>query len=173
LENIRCAVDVTLPPERAFAFFAEHLAMWWPRDYTWGQDVLEDIAIEPRVGGLCSERGPYGFRCDWGRVLAWEPPHRIALAWQIGPRREPEPNPAKASTLEVTFVPDTPARTRVVRVESTIGAGTTFFLELPAVAEVDPSAIGTSLRRFGRRTVPDHLDRTGRVPHGRLGHAPE
>jgi uncharacterized protein YndB with AHSA1/START domain len=114
LESVRSAVDVPLPTQRAFSFFTEHFAMWWPREYTWGQDVLEDIGLEPRVGGLCYERGPHGFRCDWGRVLSWEPPHRIVLTWQIGPRREPEPNPAKASTLEVTFLPDTPARTRVV-----------------------------------------------------------
>lgn len=113
MESIRCTVDVSLSPERAFAFFTEHFAMWWPRRYTWGRDVLEDIGIEPREGGLCYEQGPHGFRCDWGRVLSWGPPHRLILAWQISPGREPEPNPARASTLEVTFLPDTPASTRV------------------------------------------------------------
>lgn len=96
MESIRCAIDVALSTERAFAFFTEHFAMWWPHDYTWGREVLEDIGIEPREGGLCYERGPYGFRCDWGRVLSWESPHRLVLAWQISPRHEPEPNPAKA-----------------------------------------------------------------------------
>jgi uncharacterized protein YndB with AHSA1/START domain len=114
MESVRCTVDVALPAERAFAFFTEHFAMWWPREYTWGQDVLEDIGMELREGGLCYERGPHGFRCDWGRVLSWRPPHQIVLAWQISPRREPEPNPARASTLEITFLPDTPVRTRVM-----------------------------------------------------------
>jgi uncharacterized protein YndB with AHSA1/START domain len=113
-QDIHCAVHVDLPADRAFAFFTEHFAWWWPREYTWGHDVLEDIGIEPRQGGLCYERGPYGFRCDWGRVLEWSPPHRLRLAWQIGPRREPQPNPEKASTLEITFAADTPRRTHVL-----------------------------------------------------------
>jgi uncharacterized protein YndB with AHSA1/START domain len=114
MESILCHLDVALPAERAFAFFTQHFAMWWPRECTWSQDVLEDIGIEPREGGLCYEHGPHGFRCDWGRVLSWGPPHHLVLAWQISPRREPEPNPGKASTLDVTFVADTPARTRIM-----------------------------------------------------------
>jgi hypothetical protein len=35
------------------------------------------------------------------------------LAWHISPRREPVPNPRKASTIEVTFAALTPAQTRV------------------------------------------------------------
>jgi uncharacterized protein YndB with AHSA1/START domain len=114
IESVYRTIEVALPTGRAFAFFSDHFALWWPREYTWGQEVLEDIGLEPREGGLCFERGPNGFRCDWGRVLSWEPPHRLVLAWQISPRREPEPNPAKASTLEITFVADTPGRTHVV-----------------------------------------------------------
>jgi uncharacterized protein YndB with AHSA1/START domain len=113
IASIRCTVDVTLPAQRAFALFTEHFALWWPREYTWAQDVLEDIGLEPKQGGLCYERGPHGFRSDWGRILSWEPPHRLVLAWHISPRREPEPNPAKASTIEVTFFAFTPAQTRV------------------------------------------------------------
>ncbi len=99
---IRHSLVVPRTPAAAFALFAE-LGRWWPREFTWGQDVLEEIGIQPRVGGLCFERGPHGFRCDWGRVLAWEPPRRIQLAWQIGPRREPEPDPARASVVEIRF----------------------------------------------------------------------
>ena len=55
---------------------------------------------------MCFELGPHGFRCDWGRVLAWEPPGRLVLAWQIGPTRVPKPDPAKASEVEVRFERD-------------------------------------------------------------------
>jgi uncharacterized protein YndB with AHSA1/START domain len=112
-EPLRCAVTVGGPPERAFVAFAEGFQGWWPREYTWSQEVLETIAIEPRVGGRCFERGPNGFECDWGRVLAWEPPHRIAFTWQIGPSREPVPNPARAGEVEVRFLADQGAGTRV------------------------------------------------------------
>lgn len=105
---VKSAVD------RAFALFTEGLATWWPRMYTWAGDVLEVIAIEPRVDGRCFERGPHGFTCDWGRVLVWEPPHRLVFTWQISPKREPQPNPDKASEIEVRFIAEGRATTRVV-----------------------------------------------------------
>jgi uncharacterized protein YndB with AHSA1/START domain len=111
--SIRCAVDVPLSAQRAFALFTEHLAIWWPREYSWGQDVLEHIGLDLKEGGRCYELGPHGFRCDWGRVLSWEPPRRLVLAWHIRPRREPVPDPRKASTIEVIFAALTPAQTRV------------------------------------------------------------
>lgn len=112
-DAIQYTLTVPLPRSDAFALFAQRLAQWWPREYTWGQDVLEDIGIESRLDGFCYERGPHGFRCDWGRVLAWEPPGRLMLAWQISPRREPEPNPARASTVDVRFDAEGDRRTRV------------------------------------------------------------
>lgn len=98
----RAEVEVAAGRREAFAAFAD-AARWWPREFTWSQEALRDLVIEPREGGLCSEIGPDGFRCDWGRVAAWEPPERLVLAWQIGPDRAPQPDPARASTVEVRF----------------------------------------------------------------------
>jgi uncharacterized protein YndB with AHSA1/START domain len=112
-DSVNAAVRVEVSAERAIEVFVDELASWWPREYTWSQDVLEDIGIEPHEGGLCFERGPQGFRCDWGRVLTWDPPRRLVLAWQISPRREPEPDPAKASEVEVRFDGEEGGVTRV------------------------------------------------------------
>jgi uncharacterized protein YndB with AHSA1/START domain len=107
--------DITVPasPERAFAVFTEGMTSWWPPAYTWAQKTLEEIAIEPREGGHCYERGPHDFRCDWGRVVTCEPPERIAFTWQISPQRVPQPDPALASLVEVRFEPDGESGTRV------------------------------------------------------------
>lgn len=110
---IRRTFTVEVPVERAFALFTDGLATWWPPEYTWAKDMLEMIGIEPREGGRCFERGPRGFECDWGRVLEWEPPRRFVFSWQISPARVPEPNPDKASEIEVRFEPDDPDTTRV------------------------------------------------------------
>jgi uncharacterized protein YndB with AHSA1/START domain len=107
-DTLKVTTTVAAPVEQAFRTFTEGLAGWWPREYTWAQDTLDTIAIEPRAGGRCFERGPHGFHCDWGRVLAWEPPRRLVFTWQIAPDRAPEPNPAKASEVEARFVADGP-----------------------------------------------------------------
>jgi uncharacterized protein YndB with AHSA1/START domain len=107
--------EITVPasPERAFAVFTEGMTSWWPPEYTWAQKTLEEIAIEPREGGHCYERGPHDFRCDWGRVVTCEPPLKIAFTWQISPQRVPQPDPALASLVEVRFEPGEGTGTRV------------------------------------------------------------
>jgi uncharacterized protein YndB with AHSA1/START domain len=106
-------ITVAVPPERAFATFTEGMTAWWPPEYTWAQKTLEHIAIEPEEGGHCFERGPHGFRCDWGRVVTCDPPSRIAFTWQISPQRVPQPDPSLASLVEVRFDADGDGGTRV------------------------------------------------------------
>lgn len=112
-EAIRRTFTVEVPVERAFVLFTEGLTTWWPPEYTWAKDTLEMIGIEPEQGGRCFECGPHGFACDWGRVLEWIPPHRLVFSWQIGPTRVPEPNPDKASKVEVRFEADGSEATKV------------------------------------------------------------
>ena len=64
-DAIRRTFTVPVAADRAFALFAEGLGTWWPREFTWSQGLLESIGMEPRAGGLCSERGPHGFTVDW------------------------------------------------------------------------------------------------------------
>jgi uncharacterized protein YndB with AHSA1/START domain len=97
------AITVPLPADRAFASFTEGMKEWWPPEYTWAQQSLEPIAIEPVNGGRCYECGPHGFSCDWGRVIACEPPGRLVFTWQISPQRVPQP----------TFAPEGADATRV------------------------------------------------------------
>ena len=113
IDPIQRTLTVPASPERAFTVFTGELATWWPPEYTWAQDVLDTIAVEPRESGRCFERGPHGFECDWGRVLVWDPPRRLGFTWQISPQRVPEPNPTKASEIEVRFEAEGPGTTRV------------------------------------------------------------
>ena len=54
-----------------------------------------------------------GSECDWGRVLVWEPPRRLVMAWQITHEWGYEPDLAKASEVEIVFTPLGPNSTRV------------------------------------------------------------
>lgn len=112
--SLRCSLLAPASAERAFAVFTGSLTDWWVREYTWsGPDALAELGVEPRAGGMLYEIGPYGFRGDFGRVLTWDPPRRLVFTWQIGPDRVPVPDPARASEVEVLFLPEGPDRTRV------------------------------------------------------------
>lgn len=100
---------VPVPASKAFEVFTKELNSWWPKEYTWAGEGLEKIAIEVGENGRCFERGPHGFECDWGRVLAYDHPHRIVFTWQIDPDRVPQPNPEKSSEIEVRFEEDNSA----------------------------------------------------------------
>lgn len=107
------SVEIPMAPEHAFTRFTREMGLWWPVEYTWTGQALEGIGIEPGAGGAAYERGPAGNTLIWGRVLAWEPPRRLVLAWLISPNREVIADPADASEIEVRFEPAGPARTRV------------------------------------------------------------
>jgi uncharacterized protein YndB with AHSA1/START domain len=111
--DIRGRVTVGVPVERAFDVFTGSFGTWWPRDYHIGQAPMADAILEPREGGRWYERGDDGSECDWGRVLAWEPPHRLVVTWQINGQWQYDPDPAHASEIEVRFTEDGPGQTTV------------------------------------------------------------
>jgi hypothetical protein len=45
------------------------------------------VTFEPRPDGRIYERTPDGTEHDWGEVLAWEPPNRLAYLWHLGTHR--------------------------------------------------------------------------------------
>jgi len=57
--------------------------------------------------------GVDGTECDTGRVTAFEPPDRLTLAWHLNENWQYDPDPAHASEVEVRFVPEGEALTRV------------------------------------------------------------
>ena len=67
--------------------------------------------LEGREGGRWYERDIDGSECEWGRVLVWEPPSRLVLAWQI--TGEWAYDADFLTEVEVTFVADGPNRTVV------------------------------------------------------------
>ena len=104
MESIQKTLKIAVTPETAFKKFLEEFNAWWPKEYTWSQDKLEEIRIEKKENGLCTEIGPYGFRCDWGRVTTLVEPKKIGLKWQISAKREPVPNPDHASDVTIEFL---------------------------------------------------------------------
>ena len=110
---IQGTVTVNAPIERAFRIFTESFTTWWPADYHIGQADMAEAIIEPREGGRWYERGVDGSECDWGHVLAWQPPHRLVVTWQINGQWQYDPDPEHASEIEVRFTPEGSDQTTV------------------------------------------------------------
>jgi uncharacterized protein YndB with AHSA1/START domain len=105
-EAVRRAITVEAPAEKAFRVFTERFDGWWPRSHSIGDADMEEAIIESREGGRWYERGVDGSTCDWGEVLAWDPPHRLLLSWRIGGDWQLDPDTSHASEIEVTFTPE-------------------------------------------------------------------
>jgi hypothetical protein len=110
---VKKSVTVKATVEHAFDIFTEGFDTWWPRAHHIGKQRLVKAVIEPHAGGRCFGREGDGTECDWGRVLIWEPPHRVTLAWQIDPTWQYEPDLAKASEVEIRFTAEGGGVTRV------------------------------------------------------------
>jgi len=112
--TVRQSIVVDAPIERAFDVFTTRFGDFKPRDHNLlgGVEIAETV-FEPRVGGHLYDRGTDGSECRFARVLAYEPPHRVVMSWDISPTWQLETDPAKASEWEVRFVAETPERTRV------------------------------------------------------------
>ncbi|MCF3108318.1 SRPBCC family protein [Niabella sp. CC-SYL272] len=103
MKGVQKSIEVFKRSPLVFDLFVNRLHNWWPRAYTWSGDALVEIRIDARVDGWCTETGPLGFRCDWGRVLQVVTGEKLVFLWQISPLRTPEPDPDKASLVQVQF----------------------------------------------------------------------
>jgi uncharacterized protein YndB with AHSA1/START domain len=99
MEPLELAFSVGCPPEHAFAVWAERTSLWWPPSHSVSGEPGLTVTFEPRPGGRIFERTRAGEEHDWGEVVAWEPPRRLAYLWHLRQDR------ADATRVEVTFAP--------------------------------------------------------------------
>lgn len=110
---VRKSVVVHVPAAEAFEVFTEDVDSWWPKTHHIGRSPMTRIVIEDRAGGRCYTEHEDGSVADWGRVLDWEPPRRLRLAWQMTHQWAYEPDLSRSSEVEVRFVPIQAETTRV------------------------------------------------------------
>jgi uncharacterized protein YndB with AHSA1/START domain len=102
---IRKTIEVDAPIDRAFAVFATRMGDWWHKEHSIAQGTTQkEVVIEPRAGGRWYEVGADGSEHQWGKVLAYDPPRRLVLAWQL--TRDFIYDPDFETTVEVSFEED-------------------------------------------------------------------
>ena len=111
--SVQLQVVVHAPIERAFQTFTNEFDRIKPREHNMlGVEIAETV-FEPHVGGHVYDRGVDGSVCRWARVLAYEPPHKVVISWDISPQWQIETNPEHTSEVEIRFIAETADRTRV------------------------------------------------------------
>jgi uncharacterized protein YndB with AHSA1/START domain len=114
VEPVRKQVVVEASQARCFEVFTQGIDRWWPRQHHIGKSPLKRAVLESRAEGrwyaICED----GSECDTGRVLVWDPPKRLVLAWQI--TAEWQFDREFVTEVEVNFIAEGPRRT-VVKME--------------------------------------------------------
>jgi uncharacterized protein YndB with AHSA1/START domain len=111
--SVQASIVVDAPIDRAFSVFTEDMGSWWNADHHILEGALAEMVFEPRVGGHVYDRGVDGSECRWARVLAYEPPRRFVISWDINLQWKLETDPEKTSEVEVRFIAEDAQRTRV------------------------------------------------------------
>jgi uncharacterized protein YndB with AHSA1/START domain len=97
-DEARISVLVTVDQAQAFRVFTEEIDQWWRRGpaYRASGQSRGVLCLEAGVGGRLYESvdTPGGLRVfETGRVIAWEPPHRVVIEWRgvtFGPGEKTE-----------------------------------------------------------------------------------
>lgn len=112
-DQARVTALVRVEPVEAFRIFTQEIDLWWRRGlaYRVAGKRRGVICIEPEVGGRLFElfETCAGVErvIETGKVLAWEPPHRLVLEW-----RPVNFKPDEVTEVEVEFAPS-PSGTQV------------------------------------------------------------
>jgi uncharacterized protein YndB with AHSA1/START domain len=97
VEPLTLDFTVGCRPEHAFAVWATRTSTWWPSGHSVSGEPGIAVMFEPRPGGRIFERTAAGAEHDWGEVLVWEPPRRLAYSWHLRQDR------ADATRVEISF----------------------------------------------------------------------
>jgi uncharacterized protein YndB with AHSA1/START domain len=108
---VRKSITVKVNAARAFEVFTGGIGRWWPRSHCIAASPQKDVVMEPKAGGRWYEIGEDGSQCNWGQVLAWEPPTRVLLAWQVDGNWKYDPS--LITEVEVRFTALSGDETRV------------------------------------------------------------
>ncbi len=116
--TFRTSVVVLAAIDHAFSVFTADMGSWWPRTHHIGKPPMATAVVEPRAGGRWYELGDDGSACEWGMVVAWEPPAHVAFSWHLDADFAWDPAASRASRVDVFFRSQADGSTRVELVHS-------------------------------------------------------
>jgi hypothetical protein len=98
-QPITLSFEVACDPQHAFELWATRTSLWWPHSHSRSGDPDLTVTFEPRAGGRIFESTSDGKEYDWGEVVVWDPPRRLAYLWHIYGER------SQATNVTIDFEP--------------------------------------------------------------------
>jgi uncharacterized protein YndB with AHSA1/START domain len=149
---VRFSISVAVDVERAFRVFTEQMGSWWPPEHHINKAPMAAAILEPRVGGRWYELGIDSSQCEWGIVLAWDPPHHVAVSWHLDGDFRYDPRVERSSRVDVRFRAQDDGTTRVELEHSGLDHhGPTWRRLRDAISE--PDGWQLHMRRFALATT--------------------
>jgi uncharacterized protein YndB with AHSA1/START domain len=111
VEPVRKQIVIEAPQAHVFRVFTDGMDSWWPRQHHIGSSPMAKQILEPALGGRWYATCVDGTECNVGRVLEWDPPRRIVLAWQLTADWKFDPD--FVTEVEINFTAEGARRTRV------------------------------------------------------------
>jgi uncharacterized protein YndB with AHSA1/START domain len=108
---VRKSIRVNARQAHAFEVFTSGLGRWWPLDHGIGKTPRKAALMETRLGGQWYELAEDGSRANVGKIIAWEPPRRFVMTWDINSPWKPDTT--VSAEVEVRVIPDGANATRV------------------------------------------------------------
>jgi uncharacterized protein YndB with AHSA1/START domain len=97
--KVYVALRVKATPERAFQAFVGEIGAWWRPSVTFQTTPRPGVlSFEGGEGGRLIETRAGGKVFEIGKVLVWEPPHRLVFSW-----RQANFQPDLHTEVEVAF----------------------------------------------------------------------
>jgi uncharacterized protein YndB with AHSA1/START domain len=103
--NYRRTFYVPVTPQAAFLEFTQAKGAWWPHNHARGKQPILGIGFDPEPGGAWFERLHGGGRIVRGKVLAWEPPHRLVATYSMDAVGDAALAETGGSEMEIRFAP--------------------------------------------------------------------
>lgn len=97
LEPVVKTLTLKSTPEKAFNHFTKNIHVWWPlASHSISRNEAKTVIFEEGKNARIYEIENSGKEREWGRVLVWEPPHRLVYSWVLEA-------PENATEVEVNF----------------------------------------------------------------------
>lgn len=102
IASVKQSIVVEVPIERAFKVFIEGFGRFKPPTHKLLTVPIAETVFEPHVGGYIYDRGTDGSEGRWARVVAYEPPKRVLMSWDISSRWQSKPTRTRRASGKCT-----------------------------------------------------------------------